>query len=284
MNRNEKDDVIGIVVLNYKNFHETINCVNSLLSQKGVLFEIVIVDNGSNNESYKEIVQQFESNKKIQVIKNEDNLGYSRGNNIGIKCLQSKGINNIFVANSDLIFSNPYTLKQVLEAYEPGVGLINPIICNPNGQLDHRVTYKKKYLYARFMKKFFEWYFGKDFSFEEHFGKEKDVITSEKKTNNSQKDRYIVAGSGFLLTKDFFSMYEGLYPGTFLYYEEWATIILLHKAGLKTKVANTEPITHIGGASTPDNIRKMSKERRKICLESWKSIFLLAIGFRYSCK
>lgn len=279
MNKYNVKNEIGIVVLNYENYHETINCVNSLLSQEGVSFEIVIVDNGSKNESYKEIVNYFENNNKIAIVKNDDNLGYAKGNNIGIKYLHSKGINSIFVANSDLIFSHPSILKQIQEAYEPGIGLINPIICNPNGQLDQRVSYKKKYLYARFVKKFIEWYLGIGFSFEKQFGKGNKNIDADN-VNESHADRYIVAGSGFMLTKDFFEKYEGLYPGTFLYLEEWATIILLHKAGLKTKVADTDQIIHIGGASTPNNIKKMTKERRKICLESWKSIFLLAIGFR----
>ena len=44
---------IGVVVLNYKNYNETINCVNSLLGQSNVDLEIVIVENGSNNDSEK---------------------------------------------------------------------------------------------------------------------------------------------------------------------------------------------------------------------------------------
>ena len=58
MKNNVKEKEIGIVVLNYKNFHETIECVKSILLQKDVFFNIVIVDNGSSNESYDELFTQ----------------------------------------------------------------------------------------------------------------------------------------------------------------------------------------------------------------------------------
>ena len=276
-----KNDVkkmeIGIVVLNYKNFRETIECVKSLLLQEDVLFTIVIVDNGSSNESYDEFRRQFKNNDNIFIIKSDINLGYAKGNNLGIKYLRNKGVKNIFIANSDLLFKSPYVLKQIKEAYEPGIGLINPIICNPDGKIDQRVFYKKRLLYLRMLKKFIEWYFGKTISFSK-ISCDDSQAEYIKGITGTQSDRYIVAGSGFMLTEDFFDKYIGLYPGTFLYYEEWATIILLHKAHLKTKVAETDSIIHKGGASTPDNIKTMTEERRKICFNSWKAIFLLAIG------
>lgn len=279
MKNDVKKTEIGVVVLNYKNFRETIECVKSILLQKDVLFDIVIVDNGSANESYDELFNRFKNNDKIYIIKSDINLGYAKGNNLGIDYLRNKGVKNIFIANSDLFLKSPYVLKQIIEAYEPGVGLINPIICNPDGQIDQRVSYKKKFLYLRMLKKFLEWYFGKTISFNKNSCSDSKV-EYVKGIMGTQSDRYIVAGSGFMLTEDFFAEYPGLYPGTFLYCEEWATIILLHKACLKTKVAETNPIIHKGGASTPKNVRTMTKERRKICFNSWKAIFLLAIGYQ----
>ena len=52
MINNTSELIVGIVVLNYKNFNETIECVNSLLLQREVLLTIVVVENGSENESY----------------------------------------------------------------------------------------------------------------------------------------------------------------------------------------------------------------------------------------
>ena len=69
MKNNIKEKEIGIVVLNYKNFRETIECVKGILLQKDVSFYIVIVDNGSSNESFDELFVQFKNNDKIHIIK-----------------------------------------------------------------------------------------------------------------------------------------------------------------------------------------------------------------------
>ena len=279
MINNTSELIVGIVVLNYKNFNETIECVNSLLLQREVLLTIVVVENGSENESYIELSKHFKNKYNVYIIKSDINLGYAKGNNLGIQFLRDKGLSNIFIANSDLLFKSPYVLKQIRDSYEPGIGLINPIICNQDGQIDQRVSYKVKFLYLRMLKKFVEWYLGKTISFNNNRSDD-NGIEHVRSITGVQNDRYIVAGSGYMLTKDFFAKYPGLYPGTFLYLEEWATIILLHKAGLKTEVADTDPIIHKGGASTPEKIKTMTKDRRRICLDSWKAIFLLVIGFR----
>lgn len=274
-----KENEIGIVILNYKNYHETIACVKSLLLQKGILMHIVIVDNGSDNDSYEELLDIFKCYDNIQILKSDKNLGYAKGNNIGIKYLLIQNIKNIFVANSDLLFEHPYSLKQLSEGYEKGVGLINPVICNPNGKIDQRVSYKKRFLYLRMLKKFLEWFTGKKISLK-NSKTQNEEIEYIKEITGIQNDSYVVSGSGFMLTEEYFLKYSGLYQETFLYYEEWATIILLHKANLKTKIVETNPIIHIGGASTPKNVKEMTNERRKICMDSWKAIFLLAIGLK----
>lgn len=58
---------VGVVVLNYKNYEETIKCVLSILKQNKILLKIVIVDNGSNNESVGKLTDAFENNNTINV-------------------------------------------------------------------------------------------------------------------------------------------------------------------------------------------------------------------------
>ena len=143
---------IGIVVLNYVNYSETIKCVSSLLKQENVSARIVIVENGSGNESAERLRGAFDGEETVTVVDTGKNLGYAKGNNIGIQRLQEEGIQRIFLANSDLEFRNPDTLRQILAACEPGVGLITPVIINPDGSAAPRVVYKKKYLYLRIAK------------------------------------------------------------------------------------------------------------------------------------
>lgn len=264
---------LGIVVLNYQNYIDTIKCVNSILNQKNILLEIVIVDNGSNNNSFTELQKAFKNINNIKIIKSKNNLGYANGNNLGIDFLYSKGHRNIFIANSDLLFNHPYTLSYLMSNYEKNTGLIVPIIQNIDGTIDQRVSYKKNLLYLRIIRHIIYWLFDKNIPSK---SADKDgSIEYTKKLIGLQTDRYVVSGSGFLLTENYFKFYHGLYSKTFLYGEEIATIVLLHKAHLFSKVVDSPPITHHGGASTPIEIRNHSDTRRKIVQHSYHMILKL---------
>lgn len=262
---------IGIVVLNYVNYPETIKCVTSLLKQKNVRCRIVIVENGSKNGSAEYLRAQFGGEAAVSLMETGENLGYARGNNFGIQCLRAEGIQRIFLANSDLEFRDTDTLRQILQSCEDGVGLITPVICNPDGSYPPRVVYKKKYLYLRIAKHILL----RHLRLTANQQREAKSIERGKELTGLQEDVYVVSGCGYLLTEEFFKYYSGLFSETFLYYEEWATSILLHKAGLKTKVADCSPIIHLGGASTPEDIREETPRSRKIRNESGRKILKL---------
>lgn len=83
---------------------------------------------------------------------------------------------------------------------------------------------------------------------------------------------YEITGSAFLLTPEFFRHYDGLYPGLFLYGEETASMILLHKARLHTMRVDTPVILHTGAGSTPDEIRKSKLRRLEIGRQSSRAV------------
>ena len=88
--------MISIIIINFNTFELTCKCIRSVISHTLKLhFEIIIVDNASKEcapEKFKEI---FPS---IILVKSEINLGFAKGNNLGIQ--QSKG-NVILLLNSD---------------------------------------------------------------------------------------------------------------------------------------------------------------------------------------
>lgn len=257
---------IGAVVLNYKNYLETEKCVNSLLGQKGIQIHIVIVDNGSGNESCSYLSEKFCNAGNVEVIALKTNLGYAKGNNVGIRHLLGKKVKDILICNSDVQFVSDKTVMQLAEEYEEGVAVILPIITNPNGELDQRVMYPQKYLYLRIMKHVLTRLLNLG---SPRAGQKKEKYIKESgRISGLQENNYVISGSAFLLTKDYFKVYHGLFPRTFLYYEEWATILLIHKAGLKCKIAESDSIIHLGGASTPDEIKNMSKQSKKLRDES----------------
>lgn len=97
----------GIVILNYNTSSETIECIESVKREcEGGDYHIYVVDNASSDESVAFFEKKYRNDSAISVIASKSNLGYSGGNNIGIKAALNDGCSYIFLVNSDVIFEN----------------------------------------------------------------------------------------------------------------------------------------------------------------------------------
>lgn len=97
----------AFVVLNYENYWDTINCVNSILSQKTDNISIVVVDNNSSNNSIEIIHDYYKNNKMVHLIKSSVNLGFAKGNNLGFDYLKfNYNVEYIIVINNDTIIKD----------------------------------------------------------------------------------------------------------------------------------------------------------------------------------
>ena len=73
------------VILHYNVYKETINCINSIKSKIDTSkFHIVVVDNFSPNNSGKLLENKYKNDDKVSVILNKSNIGFAKGNNVGI--------------------------------------------------------------------------------------------------------------------------------------------------------------------------------------------------------
>lgn len=99
--------ILSIIIVSYNTADITIQCLKSILSDKGLKqmdYEIIIVDNNSHDNSLIKI-KEFKnslkiSNLKFKIISNNFNAGFGGANNQGIKI--AKG-NYILLLNSDTI-------------------------------------------------------------------------------------------------------------------------------------------------------------------------------------
>ena len=144
---------VYIIVLNYNNFNDTIECINSLLKLSYANKNIVICDNGSTDGSFLRLVQwsadicgkdnylkyhvldkevALNSNLSLQsgncnliLIDNKSNLGYSAGNNIGLKFSVSMGdMFYAWILNNDTVVHEE-SLTHLVEKMDrnPSLGL-----------------------------------------------------------------------------------------------------------------------------------------------------------------
>ncbi len=124
---------VSIVIINYNTFKLTCECIQSVIEKtQGLVYEIVLVDNGSTEVDPDEFLEKF---PKIILIKSQTNLGFAVGCNRGIN--QAIG-NYILLLNSDTILINnavAVCFNFLLE--NPSVAVVSSRLEYLNGQVQH---------------------------------------------------------------------------------------------------------------------------------------------------
>jgi GT2 family glycosyltransferase len=116
---------IGVVILNWNNFPDTTQCVLSVDRQTYQPHELIIVDNGSDDDSVSRLSQIFPD---LKIISTGSNLGYAGGNNIGIRYLLNRGIDAILILNNDVVLANTALEELVKTLYQNDeIKLVAPV-------------------------------------------------------------------------------------------------------------------------------------------------------------
>lgn len=123
---------LTILVLNYK--------TRGLLRQflKGLNIhppktshEVIVVDNASEDGSVEMLQSEFPN---VKLIQNKNNIGYPKGNNIGIRAARSK---YILLMNSDIVITNGNAIDDLVSIMEQqkDIGIAGPLLKNPDGSI-----------------------------------------------------------------------------------------------------------------------------------------------------
>ena len=100
MTKNSETPLVAIVTLNWNGLEHLRYFIPSALSQDYKNYFIIVVDNGSTDDSVEYVKNKYSN---IKVIRLSENLGYSAGFNKGINLAVEKGAENILVTNNDVI-------------------------------------------------------------------------------------------------------------------------------------------------------------------------------------
>jgi GT2 family glycosyltransferase len=114
--------LVSIIILNYNGGEMFLNCLRSVLKTEYPSYEVVVVDNGSTDGSIDVAEQMF---SRVRCIKNNRNLGFCVGNNMGIK--ETRG-EYIVLLNNDTVVSQNWLIKLMEEVIKIGTGFFNPKI------------------------------------------------------------------------------------------------------------------------------------------------------------
>lgn len=127
MNENAFLDKLFTIVVNWKLPSDTIDCVQSLFDANATDGQILVVDNGSGDDSVERIKNAF--GNRIQLLESDTNLGFAGGNNWAIEQALTQGAEWILLANNDTVVAPTFfnELKKSTNLY-PDYLLIAPLI------------------------------------------------------------------------------------------------------------------------------------------------------------
>jgi len=116
-----------IILLNWKKPNLTLNCIASIKNSIYNDYEIIVVENGSQDNSIEELTKN--NNNDFHLIISNINLGYTGGNNLGIQYCLTQNARYIFLLNNDTIIKND-TLSILVTTLnnDPKIGIVQPKI------------------------------------------------------------------------------------------------------------------------------------------------------------
>src|SRR5271169_3428718 len=124
---------LATVILNWNGKSDTLACLESLPEDHLV----IVVDNGSTDDSVEAISQTFPD---VILLKTGENLGYAGGNNVGIEYALKHGADLVLLLNNDTVVDRefiPSLLKAAEQSPETSIFGAYPLRYSDPKKLDH---------------------------------------------------------------------------------------------------------------------------------------------------
>ncbi|HOG97343.1 MAG TPA: glycosyltransferase family 2 protein [Methanothrix soehngenii] len=123
-------ELISVIVLNYNGKGFLNSCLSSLASQTYSDFEVIVVDNGSRDGSPEYIEENY---PWVRLAKNDENLGFAGGTNVGIRAAKGKFI---ITLNNDSMADRRFIEELIKPMADPEVGVCAAKMLFPDGRIN----------------------------------------------------------------------------------------------------------------------------------------------------
>ncbi|OUJ73161.1 glycosyltransferase family 2 protein [Hymenobacter crusticola] len=125
---------VSVIIINYNTFQLSCEAIESIITYtQGVTYEIIVVDNASTECDPGRFVERFPA---IRLVRNPENSGFAKGNNLGIKYAQGE---TILLFNSDAaLLNDALTITYQALAADQKVGVTTGRLQYPDGRLQYQ--------------------------------------------------------------------------------------------------------------------------------------------------
>lgn len=279
---------ICFLILHYLAINETKACVQSIFSNvDSNNYEIVIVDNGSNNTTGEELKLFYCEKKNVTVIIKKENLGFARGNNVGFSyAVEKLKCDYICMMNNDtLLLQNDFC--KIIEAkyLQKKVAVIGPRIRLKNGDFTKILPPPKSLFFYRKalvcdIILYVKMCLGIDGLsviglINKIIGRKADVNINEGLSVDKEYDDVMLHGCCLIFTPEYIKKFNGINDKTFLYREEELLFLRIKENGMHSLYTGDLEIVHLEDVAT-NMVSRTSKDRKKrLCRNRIKSTKVL---------
>jgi GT2 family glycosyltransferase len=230
---------ISFITINYNSSEYTIKLIESIVEKtEGLSYEIIVVDNASEELDFINLKEYAKSNINIKFIHNKINSGFASGNMLGVN--YARGKYYLFINNDCILLNNVAKILTDFLDSNDEIALATGKIFDENGKISS--SYRQFPHVIRQL-------FGN--SIQRKLSKNKFPSNKIELKNSSQVE--VVSGSFmFFRTKDFFNI-GGFDTIFFLYCEEEDISKRVWDYGKKVYFVPEVEIMHKAGGSTKRN-------------------------------
>ena len=124
-----KDLNIFVIIVTYKGKQWYNKCFDSL-RESTIPVQTIVVDNTPSDEDAEYIKEHY---PEVHLIKTNENLGFGRANNLGMRYALDNECDYVFLLNQDAWLEAPNTLEKLVRIFEehPEYGILSPMHINP---------------------------------------------------------------------------------------------------------------------------------------------------------
>lgn len=252
---------VSIIIVNYNTILLILDCILSIKKYtKDIIYEIIIVDNDSNDDIEKIFNEKFINETNIKFIKLSKNIGFGRANNEGFKIARGK---YILCLNPDtLLVNNAIKIMADFLDRNSKVG-----ICGGN-------LYDKSMKPTHSFKRFYPSILWEIDTLSFH-KLEKFIYRNNATFNHSKLPMEVayITGADLMIRKDLLNKIGGYNSSFFMFFEETDLCLKAKKEGFKIMNIPEAKIQHLEGQSYKNEKDIIIKEKSVRLWEESRLIF-----------